>query len=1251
MQIPALPVNETERQAELDAYEVIGLAEQADFDFLTRMASEICGTPIALVSLINQNKQWFLSRQGLETRETDRELAFCAHAILKPEQPLVVEDARQDPRFCQNPLVTDDPNVIFYAGVPLVNPNGYPLGTLCVIDNQPRTLSAYQLESLQMLAQQVMQLLELRRKTLLQERTAGQLNKTLDLLNQVQQMHRLGAWELDIETGKTFWTEEVYRIHDVSLDFDHHQANGIAFYHPEDQPRIAETLQKTIQTGEPFDLVCRFVSATGQHKWVRANGIKNVSPQGKAVVLGAFQDITERKQREQELEYHRSILKALFDLLPLGIALNDAETGAFIDVNQKLLEPLGYSKEEFLQLSYWDITPEEYAAAEAHRLEELGDTGLYGPFEKEYIRKDGSRYPVLLQGVLITDPNGKQLIWSVVEDISERKTVEAQRQKDLRFQQMLSALSMRFVKTSATEFDASIEQMLTWFGQHFEVDRAYLFLFSEDLQQMSNTHEWCAEGIESQIDRIQNLSVDTLPWFMQQMQRHDYLHIPDVFALPEQAAAEKQEFMAQGIQSLITVPVKSSTRLLGFVGFDAVAQPYCWSESQIEHLKLLANLVSALLLKLAHEQELLKAKETAEAASKAKSEFLANMSHEIRTPLNGVIGFTELLKTTPLSATQQQYVDNAHTSGHTLLGIINDILDFSKIEAGMLALESIQTDMPNLLYSSVDIVKYAASQKGLEILLNLDPDLPRFAWVDPIRLKQVLANLLGNAVKFTPQGEVELRVTYLSLAEQEGQWQIAVRDTGIGIAEDQRHRLFQSFSQADSSTTRQFGGTGLGLVISQMIVKQMGGEIQLLSEPGQGSTFSFELQTKVQHGEPFNRSALRQIRRCLIIDDNANNRLILEHMLKGWGMVCDTADNGLTALNLLETTRPYDVILCDYHMPYLDGLETIRMMREKLCFPPNKPTIMLLHSALDSPELHAQCEALGVAFRLTKPVKQNELVDAFCRMQLTEAQPEVKAPDHLVPVQSWVYGDMLTILIAEDNLMNLILLKALLSERMPDAKLLEAETGPAALNILRGGQVDLVFMDLQMPEMDGVEVTRQLRYVEQSEGLKRTPVIALTASALQQEQDRCLAAGMDAFLTKPIDTEQLRQTLARFLMPAPGPAEPVHFDLPRLQKRLSQRQSLIDELIALALKELPQMMQHLSGILAQQDAVALYHQAHQLKGLALNLDLTALAALAADLETQACSENWSELRALCESLQQEFELVRGLLQNHLSRAE
>ena len=529
------------------------------------------------------------------------------------------------------------------------------------------------------------------------------------------------------------------------------------------------------------------------------------------------------------------------------------------------------------------------------------------------------------------------------------------------------------------------------------------------------------------------------------------------------------------------------------------------------------------------EQELLMAVDAANAANKAKSEFLANMSHEIRTPLNGVIGFTDLLKNTPLSSEQEQYVKNANASGHTLLGIINDILDFSKIEAGMMNLEVNKTDMIELLGRSVDLIKYVATKKDLEILLDIDPQMPRFADVDTVRLKQILANLLGNAVKFTEQGEVELKLEYEKLDENTGKLKFFVRDTGIGISPDQKDKLFKAFSQADSSTTRKFGGTGLGLIISEMLARQMGGKIEIESTLGKGTTFYFEIIAKTEQGEKNDATAIMSIKRCFVIDDNENNRIILEQTMANWGIECVSCDNGLKALKLIETSEPFDVIICDYHIPYLDGLETIKLIREKLNLTPAKQPIILLHSSSDDAELHKKCDELGVRFRLTKPVKSDELYHYLCKLNVEVDEIKVvKSMTIQNNVVSKSIGKAATILIAEDNEFNMILVKALVARILPTARIIEAVNGKEALILFQKEQPDIIFMDMQMPEMNGVEATIQIR--EMAKNTKNhTPIVALTAGALKEEQEKCMNAGMDDFLTKPIETEKLLQTLNRFL--------------------------------------------------------------------------------------------------------------------------
>ncbi len=534
--------------------------------------------------------------------------------------------------------------------------------------------------------------------------------------------------------------------------------------------------------------------------------------------------------------------------------------------------------------------------------------------------------------------------------------------------------------------------------------------------------------------------------------------------------------------------------------------------------------------KIKVEKELITAVEAANAANKAKSEFLANMSHEIRTPLNGVIGFTDLLKNTPLSVEQKQYVYNANASGLTLLAIINDILDFSKIEAGMMHLELIKTDMFELLGQSVDLIKYSATKKNLEVLLDIDPSMPRYAMIDSVRLKQIFANLLGNAVKFTEKGEVKLKVIYQKIGEQTGRFKFSIHDTGIGITPDQKDKLFKAFSQGDSSTTRKFGGTGLGLIISEMIAKKMGSKIEIKSTPGVETIFYFDIVSKTEEGVKLDKESIRKIKRCLVIDDNADNRLIIERLMKGWGIECISCDNGYSAIEVVELSNPFDVIICDYHMPLIDGIDTIKLLREKLNISTAKHPIILLHSSSDNADLHNRCDELNIKYRLTKPVKADELftfLSSIADPTTEKASEESLTISEIKSNKKININRPVKILIAEDNSFNFLLIKAIMSKIIPNATIIEAKNGKEAVMLWVIEQPELVLMDMQMPEMSGVEATIKIR--EQEKENQHTPIIALTAGALVDEKDKCLKAGMDDFLTKPIDPKKLENVIAGFL--------------------------------------------------------------------------------------------------------------------------
>jgi two-component system, sensor histidine kinase and response regulator len=937
--------------------------------------------------------------------------------------------------------------------------------------------------------------------------------------------------------------------------------------------------------------------------------------------------------------------------LSLNLMCIAGTDGYFKYVNPAWEATLGYTREELLSRPYLEFVHPDDRKATIAEATQLASGESTVSFENRYRCKDGSYKWVQWSAVARRE---RGLIYAIAADITERKHEEARLAcqyavtRALAEAPALASATLRILQAICEIFNWSV-------GALWRVEQ------KENLLRCVESWHIPSTRVE-EFDR--STRSQTLPpgvglpgrvW-----SRAQPTWIKDVTQdanFPRASIAARE-----GLHSAFGFPILSGTEVLGVLEFFSpkIQEP---DARLLEMMGAIGSQIGQFIERKSAEEalrvytrDLEIATKRAEEATRAKSEFLANISHEIRTPMNAIIGMTELALATRITREQREYLTAVQGSADALLRLVNDLLDFSKMEARKLRLERVGFKLRDVLEDTMRVLAARVHERGVELACHIHAEVPNALLGDPLRLRQVVMNLVGNAIKFTEQGEVVLRVKAVPPAHGKVQLHFEVADTGIGIPPEKQTVIFEAFSQADSSTTRRYGGTGLGLAISAQLVELMGGTISVESQPARGSTFHFTAWFEVQQAEaeqqPSGQRALNDLP-VLVVDDNSTNRRILTEVLTGWHMRPVAVDGGASALASLEdslrTTR-FAIVLVDAHMPDMDGFEVAERISGDSRYAGMK-VVMLTSAGVT--EDASRSRKLGISAYLTKPIKQSELFDVIVN---AFGPPKAKKPripkSRKKPVPS---RPGLRVLVAEDNEVNRLLATRVFEKL--GHRVTVVSNGREALSTVQAGQFDLIAMDVQMPEMDGLDATRAIRVSERASG-SHIPIIAMTAHAMKGDADRCLEAGMDAYTSKPIRLTELERAIAKATSPPKSPNVPPstedqvggRINSAALLAGVEGDRQLLREMVRVFLTDYPQRLAEIKEALDRGDAVAAERAAHTLKGAVGNFAAEKAIAAAQEIETMAKRGDLDGARKVCATLESELALLGEELRRLTTKA-
>jgi two-component system, sensor histidine kinase and response regulator len=955
-------------------------------------------------------------------------------------------------------------------------------------------------------------------------------------------------------------------------------------------------------------------SKSGRLFWAAISSTSVLDDQGNLkFFLSNYVDVTERRKVEEALRESEGFSHRLLEHSPNPIVVQDSDT-SIIYVNPACERLTGYSASELIgQKAPYPYWPQEQKENLLKTMLNHFDQDQLLSDEREFQKKSGERFWVEISATIIKGVEGglKQVISNYIDVTERRQVEEALRESEEFSSSLLTAAANPIIVFNP---DQSIK---------------YVNPALEELTGYTNA--------EIQGEKA------PYPWW------------PD--DKTSEYAANFLDDLSPGTHKKECVFKKRNGELF----WVAISATSIMSNGKMKYIIKLWDDISQ---RKSMETLLVSAKETAEAATRAKSEFLAHMSHEIRTPMNAIVGLAHLALKTDLSTKQRDYLNKMQSSANSLMSIINDILDLSKIEAGKIEIETTNFRLDSLLNNLVDMFSSKVKEKSLDISLRIEPDVPRELKGDSLRIGQVLANLVSNAVKFTETGTIVVATQVVDRDAKQVKLRFSVRDTGIGMTQDQQAKLFQPFTQADSSTTRKYGGTGLGLTISKQLVNLMGGEISLESKPGAGSTFAFilplGLQSQNLNTDQIVPAAIRNLQ-VLVVDDNPEAEELLQQMLQEMSFQVTITGSGRAALKELENRdRSYDLVLLDWRMPDMDGFETARRIKGLISLP-KIPKIFIV-TAYGREEAMHQAKELGVDAFLVKPVGYsvlfNAIVDAFYQDQKT-------VEDDRIQTEESVNLRGATVLVVEDNEINQQVAQELLEGFGLRVKI--ANNGKEATEILsRDNHFDAVLMDLQMPEMDGYEATS---FIRNDLNVKSLPIIAMTAHALDSEVKRSIEIGMNDYVTKPVDPDKLRSTLEKWIKttkpPSPVNAEtrtpdiystelPVSIpgiDMQSALKRLMGNKKLLNKLLRDFIENYGNISEQIREVVARQDLAAAGRIAHTFKGVSGNLSASELYAIAQDLEVDIRQNNLDGINDKLLKLDEGIKTVKSAISSSSSIKE